>query len=302
MKSQHPLSSSGSGGSSRGKGLAESRRGMQARRPAFSGEEWSLFFLFEQFFFGLKRLWVALSFQLSRLNPSGWRLPWFKIALAGLLVWMALKRDMQFQVNLRKPAAESAILPVGGILERPALTAAQPSAPRGEKTGLGRELLGARDPFADAPGDTDEDRRNKAYIRRFREVAQTEMEKFGIPASVKMAQALLESQAGSSKLATRNNNHFGIKCFSKSCKKGHCSNFSDDHHKDFFRNYQSAWESWRSHSHLLAEGKYKKLLKEGKDYKAWARGLRDMGYATDKQYEKKLINYIERYQLDALDR
>jgi hypothetical protein len=264
---------------------------MQARRPVFSGEEWSLFFLIEQFFFGLKRLWVALSFQLSRFNPAGWRLPWFKIALAGLLVWMALKRDMQFQVNLRKPAAESAVLPIGGLLERPTLTAAEP-----------RPAPVARDPFADAPGDTDEDRRNKAYIRRFREVAQTEMDKFGIPASVKMAQALLESQAGSSKLATRNNNHFGIKCFSKSCKKGHCSNFSDDHHKDFFRNYQSAWESWRSHSHLIAEGKYKKLIKEGKDYKAWAQGLKELGYATDKQYDKKVINYIERYQLDALDR
>jgi len=69
------------------------------------------------------------------------------------------------------------------------------------------------------------------YIQRFAKVAKSEMDKYGIPASIKLAQGLLESQAGASRLATKNNNHFGIKCFSKNCKKGHCTNFSDDSHK-----------------------------------------------------------------------
>ena len=63
------------------------------------------------------------------------------------------------------------------------------------------------------------------------------MDKFGIPASITLAQGLLESNNGESRLTTKNNNHFGIKCFSRKCKKGHCSNFSDDSHKDFFRKY-----------------------------------------------------------------
>ncbi|MBK7406643.1 MAG: glucosaminidase domain-containing protein [Saprospirales bacterium] len=242
----------------------------------------------------MKRLLVALHYQLIHFRPGGRRLPWFKIAIALLLVWMALKRDMQFQINLKNPGIESAAL--NGYLPVSQSVSATPVK------GLGAELLGPKDPFADVAGDNDEDRRNKAYIRRFKDVAKTEMEKFGIPASVKMAQALIESQAGTSTLAKKNNNHFGIKCFSKSCKKGHCTNFSDDHHKDFFRIYSSAWESWRAHSYLLAKGKYQKLLNEGKDYKAWARGLKELGYATDPGYDKKVIDYIERYDLQVLDK
>ncbi|MBK7338644.1 MAG: glucosaminidase domain-containing protein [Saprospirales bacterium] len=122
------------------------------------------------------------------------------------------------------------------------------------------------------------------------------------PPASKWPRPLIESQAGTSRLATKNNNHFGIKCFSKSCKKGHCANFSDDHHKDFFRTYVSAWESWRSHSYLIVKGKYKKLLENGTDYKDWARGLKELGYATDPRYTEKLLEYIERYDLQTLDR
>ncbi|MCB9283111.1 MAG: glucosaminidase domain-containing protein [Lewinellaceae bacterium] len=276
-------------------------KGVRPERPRFNLDEISLLDILEKLLAGLKRVLVALHYRLLHFRPGGRGLPWFKIALAALLVWMALKRDMQFQINLKKPGAETTVL--NGFIpeDSPKQLVSQP-APAAPKKGLGAELLGPRDPFADATGDTDEDRRNKNYIRRFKEVAQTEMEKFGIPASVKMAQALIESQAGTSKLATKNNNHFGIKCFSKSCKKGHCSNFSDDHHKDFFRIYSSAWESWRSHSYLVTQGKYKKLLSYGKDYKAWAHGLKELGYATDPHYDKKIIEYIDRYDLQVLDK
>lgn len=141
----------------------------------------------------------------------------------------------------------------------------------------------------------------RSYIERFSQTAIGEMDKFGIPASIAMAQAIIESRSGTSVLAVKNNNHFGIKCFSKTCPQGHCSNFTDDHHKDFFRKYSNVWDSWREHSVFLMKHQYKNLLKYGKDYRAWARGLRDYGYATDASYDKKLIAIIERYNLHNLD-
>ena len=128
------------------------------------------------------------------------------------------------------------------------------------------------------------------------------MNKYGIPASITLAQGLLESNVGESRLSTRNNNHFGMKCFSKSCGKGHCSNFTDDSHKDFFRKYGSAWESYRAHSKMLGGKRYRSLKKLGKkDYKNWAKGLKKAGYATDKRYAEKLINLIETLELYQYD-
>lgn len=142
-----------------------------------------------------------------------------------------------------------------------------------------------------------------AYVKRFAKTAQTEMEKFNIPASITLAQGLLESNVGESRLATQNNNHFGIKCFSKKCKKGHCANFTDDSHKDFFRKYKSTWESFRAHSKLLQAKRYRPLYKlDKKDYKGWAHGLKKAGYATDKKYALKIIQLIEDLGLDAYDK
>lgn len=140
-----------------------------------------------------------------------------------------------------------------------------------------------------------------AYVQRFAKVAQGEMHKYGIPASIKLAQGLLESQAGESTLATKNNNHFGIKCFSKSCQKGHCRNFSDDSHKDFFKVYPSAWDSYRAHSLFLQGNRYQHLRTTAKDYQEWAVGLQKAGYATDTQYANKLIRLIEELGLGRYD-
>lgn len=142
-----------------------------------------------------------------------------------------------------------------------------------------------------------------AYVERYVDIAKKEMEKYGIPASITLAQGLLESNAGESKLAKRNNNHFGMKCFSKTCKKGHCSNFTDDTHKDFFRKYKNSWDSYRAHSLLLKNGKrYQRLFQLDKDdYRGWSRGLKKAGYATDKYYAEKLINTIEDLQLYKYD-
>ncbi len=146
-------------------------------------------------------------------------------------------------------------------------------------------------------------KKQELYVKKFAKLAQEEMKKYGIPASITIAQGLIESNCGESKLASKNNNHFGIKCFSKTCKKGHCSNFEDDSHKDFFRAYQSSWESYRAHSILLQKDRYKSLYNlKPTDYKSWAKGLSSAGYATDPKYGEKLIDLIENLQLYRLDK
>jgi flagellum-specific peptidoglycan hydrolase FlgJ len=142
----------------------------------------------------------------------------------------------------------------------------------------------------------------KRYVAEYQNIAIKEMHQFGIPASVSMAQGLIESRCGESSLSTKNNNHFGLKCFSKNCKKGHCSNFTDDSHKDFFKKFGSPTDSWREHSLLLTQGRYKSLHDLDKDnFEAWANGLQRLGYATDNDYANKLITIIEQYNLSELD-
>lgn len=142
----------------------------------------------------------------------------------------------------------------------------------------------------------------QSYLDEFAPIAQTHHKKYGIPASIKLAQALHESNVGKSKLAINNNNHFGVKCFSNNCKKGHCSNATDDTHKDFFRNYKSAWRSYNAHSEFLQKGRYKHLQDYGTNYKKWAHGLKEAGYATDKRYAYKLIRIIEKLDLTKYDK
>lgn len=141
-----------------------------------------------------------------------------------------------------------------------------------------------------------------AYVKRYAPKAVTEMKAHGVPASITLAQGLLESNAGESSLATRNNNHFGIKCFARNCAPGHCTNYKDDTHKDFFRKYTDAGEGFESHSHFLKKPRYQGLFKlKRTDYKAWAHGLKKAGYATDEKYALKLIQLIEELQLYRYD-
>ena len=139
------------------------------------------------------------------------------------------------------------------------------------------------------------------YIKTYARYAIIEQEKHGIPASITLAQGLLESGSGQSKLAVIGNNHFGIKCFSKNCQKGHCMNYEDDSHKDFFRVYKSAYDSYLDHSQFLKKPRYRHLLELSYyDYKGWAHGLKRAGYATDKRYPDKLIQIIEKYDLNEI--
>ncbi len=143
----------------------------------------------------------------------------------------------------------------------------------------------------------------RSYVERYAPVAQAEMRRFGIPASITLAQGLLESNAGDSPLVRKTNNHFGIKCFSKTCKRGHCANFTDDSHKDFFVRYDNAWSSYRAHSQFLKNTKrYAALFNlDPADYRAWAQGLEKAGYATDPLYAEKLVALIENLGLNRYD-
>lgn len=140
-----------------------------------------------------------------------------------------------------------------------------------------------------------------AYIERYRDIAIAEMNQYGIPASIKLAQALLESGNGNSYLAREANNHFGIKC--GGVWTGKSVTRPDDHVQDCFRVYNDPEHSFRDHSQFLLRKRYEKLFTLDKDdYKGWAKGLKEAGYATNPRYPQLLIDLIERYQLYQYDR
>lgn len=141
----------------------------------------------------------------------------------------------------------------------------------------------------------------KAYIAQYNSVAMANMKTYGIPASIILAQGILESGSGKSDLAVTANNHFGIKCHND--WMGEKVYKDDDSLQECFRKYNLASESYQDHAMVLTGKKrYANLFTLPKgDYKAWAKGLKDAGYATDPRYPEKLISYIETYNLSQYD-
>ena len=141
-----------------------------------------------------------------------------------------------------------------------------------------------------------------SYIFKFKEIAMANMRNYGIPASIILAQGILESGAGRGDLAVSANNHFGIKCHES--WKGESVKHDDDSDQECFRKYNNPSESFKDHAlFLTGRPRYSKLFDFSKgDYKAWAKGLRTAGYATDPRYPDKLISYIERYKLNQYDK
>lgn len=139
------------------------------------------------------------------------------------------------------------------------------------------------------------------YIDKYKNVAMEEMVKYKIPASITLAQGILESGNGQSKLAKKGNNHFGIKCHSN--WRGKTMRLDDDAPKECFRVYKTPEESYRDHSKFLKNGQRYAFLFDLKitDYKAWAKGLKKAGYATLPTYATVLINLIETYNLQQYD-
>lgn len=139
-----------------------------------------------------------------------------------------------------------------------------------------------------------------SYIDQYKDIAIREMNQYGIPASIKLAQALLESANGNSYLAKEANNHFGIKC--GGIWKGKSIAKDDDNPNDCFRVYDNVEDSYRDHSQFLLRKRYEKLFTLDKnDYKGWAYGLKEAGYATNSRYPELLIDLIERYDLKKFD-
>ena len=138
------------------------------------------------------------------------------------------------------------------------------------------------------------------YVKYYSDIAMDEMIQFGIPASITLAQGILESGAGKGRLAVEANNHFGIKCHDWNGKKIY---HDDDEEQECFRKYDNPEYSYRDHSLFLSNrGRYSFLFDLKKDdYKQWARGLKKAGYATDPKYPQKLIDLIQRYQLYKYD-
>ena len=139
------------------------------------------------------------------------------------------------------------------------------------------------------------------YIKLYAPIARKQMKVYKIPASITMAQGILESGHGESTLATKGNNHFGIKCHKE--WKGKKIFHDDDKEDECFRSYRNPVKSYKDHSlFLVNRDRYRFLFDlNRKDYKSWAEGLKKAGYATDPEYAKKLISLIERFNLTRFD-
>ena len=160
-------------------------------------------------------------------------------------------------------------------------------------------LFAAFSPVQASPAENTPQQR---YIDKYADLAVEEMRRSGVPASITLAQGLLESRYGQSDLAVKGNNHFGIKCHSN--WNGPKMRVDDDKEKECFRKYRTVEQSYRDHSDFLRyRDRYKFLFDlDPKDYRSWAYGLKKAGYATDPSYPKKLINLIEEYELYKYDR
>lgn len=237
---------------------------------------------------------------------------WFKISLGILLLFLVLKKDFSFQINLSAPSEQE--IPV---------QEEQPYLPKAEKPGkretftdkLSEENLSLEHPpveetFDISPfahlGASDNTLENqlkrvdielvKAYIKRFAHVAENEQVKFKIPASVTLANALLQSQAGQHDLAKNNNNNFGLLCTKD------WIGATVDWQGKCFRDYENAWTSFRDHSLFLTTGPNTPFQQLGEEnYKAWAKALEKINFAGQKNIANQIIHTIEKYQLYRFD-
>jgi len=250
---------------------ADGRLGL--RRSAVYGKRWSFqvapILEIKRIIAGMYKLYVVLKYHLHTLVVSlfgTWRLPWLKLAIAGFAIFLMFKKDVQFSLNMKAPD-------LTGKEER--------QQSRAEEMSLSKSLQFRK---ADAKLPTVDDLSGadvRAYVKRFANVAEAEMKKFGIPASIKLAQGLLESYAGKRSGLETDHNHFGAPLRQS--------------------DYETAWENWRAHSVLIRD-QFPELLELDKDYRGWAQGLAKAGYSSDKQYANKLIDVIDTYQLYLLDK
>lgn len=238
---------------------------------------------------------------------------WFKIGIALILVFVALKKDLSFRINLNSPVRLEQAPPQRPSTparqqekappqerytenrQQPVATTESPATERFDFSGAAesrREAL-AVDRLAQV-----DEARIRAYIERFGRVAVSEQEKFGIPASIVIANALLHSLAGTTELAgVGANNHFAIPCTHdwqgpQHTYSGQC-----------YRKYENAWTSFRDHSFYITTGSYAHLRQlSATDYNGWAEALEKAGFSREKGLARQLLKVIERYGLEELGR
>lgn len=238
---------------------------------------------------------------------------WFKLALAAILLFIILKKDLSFRINLNTPLRMEQAPPYPSTPVDQKKGEAQPERftdNHGAKQHTATELPGT-ERFELLPQASTrrvlsaaelleqvEESTIKAYLKRFSQVAVAERKKFGIPAAITLANALLHSQAGTKDSAGGGaNNHFGLPCTadwqgSSGQHAGHC-----------LRHYENAWTSFRDCSLYLTTGRFANLRQlPADDYKAWARALEKEGFSAEKNLARQLIQLIEKYGLDELDR
>ncbi|MEM1328765.1 MAG: glucosaminidase domain-containing protein [Bacteroidota bacterium] len=233
--------------------------------------------LLKQLWQSAKRLWMSLSFVWHRLTFgvfSQFKLSLFRVTVIALIVFIFFKKDLQVQVRMNSPEVSEQVIPMT-YTENSDRLSVMPNVLSFLGSDKNEEKAATVVPQINQPT-------IEAYIKRFAKVAVQEQEKFGIPASIKMAQAILESEAGTND-AAQTHNHFGQPLANQLTS--------------------SAWESWRAHSLLFSSEQYpyQQLLQHGKDYKKWAKGLAKLNYSTIPNYDQALIQLIEQYEIYRLD-
>lgn len=204
------------------------------------------------------------------------KIPYLKIAVVCFVVFLFTQRDFYFQFRMQMPEK------AGEKVEVAPQSVSQTAIPKAERLGIANPLDWIKTEeslYAKKLDKADVE----AYIKRFAKVAIMEQKKFGILASVKMAQAILESQAGKLTSLSEHNNHFGQPLADKP--------------------YKSAWENWRAHSYFVVNNStaFEALKANGTDYKKWANGMQTLGYNAPTGYAQKLIELIETYEIYRLD-
>jgi len=215
-----------------------------------------------------------------------------KIFILACLLFLASCKGTKYTSHTKKPVSKSKTT---SVAKKPTSTQTKSVKPKPTTSERQTETLEATSTttvYADVV---------KTYIDQYKEISKDNMRTHGIPASITLAQGILESGSGNGRLAKEANNHFGIKCHTG--WTGDSIKHDDDALQECFRKYRHASESFRDHSlFLTSRARYNDLFKLNKDdYQGWAKGLRKAGYATDPKYPDKLISLIERYELYQFD-
>ncbi len=217
---------------------------------------------------------------------------WFQIALGLIVLYLFFQKNMSFEVNLQSPThQEQTVKPKRKIMMTDGSVAKSP----GKEETLHFDLPKGSGTYSNNLKNISSLTKEK-YLKRFVKVALQEQEKFGIPASILLSNALLHSHAGTSALSKNDNNHFFLPC-------GKDWNGESTHLKNqCFRKYETSWMSFRDHSIYLTSGRYKSLTRlSSKDYKNWAKGLEELRYSNSPNLSRELIHIINTYKLYELD-